>query len=121
MAKVFLDANVFIDLVEKRKPIDRKLLYTHFLYLSPLSVHLLAYLYKYRIPDERLVDIDKFFKLVPFDLGLTVKALGGPTVDFEDNVQLHSAVEAECDLFLTEDKRILSLKFFGKLKVVSNL
>lgn len=120
MARVFLDVNVFIDIVEKRRQIDKKLLHLNDLYLSPLSIHIISYLYKYKIPHERLANIDKFFKLVPFNLDLTIKALGGPTPDFEDNVQLHSAAEAECDYFLTSDKKLLNLKFFGKTQVVSN-
>lgn len=47
--------------------------------------------------------------------------LSGPTVDFEDNVQLHSAAEAECEIFLTEDKKLLKLGFFGKTHVVSQI
>ncbi len=121
MAKVFLDANIFIDLIEKRKTIDRKRLLTHALFLSPLSIHILTYLYKHKIPDERLVRIDKFIKLVPFNLGLTIKALGGPTVDFEDNVQLHSGIESECDLFLTNDKKLLDLGYFGIMRVADNI
>lgn len=121
MAKVFLDANVFIDLVEKRKPLDRKKLYTHSLYLSPLSIHILAYLYKYKVPDERFADIDRFFNLIPFDLKITIKALEGPTADLEDNIQLHSAAEAECDLFLTNDTKLLNIKFFGKMQILPDL
>lgn len=121
MAKVFLDANVFIDLVEKRKPLDRKKLYVHSLYLSPLSVHILTYLYKYKVPDERLANIDIFFHLIPFGLELTIKALGGPTADFEDNIHLHSAAEAECDFFLTADAKLLALKFFGKTRISSTI
>lgn len=121
MAKIFLDANVFISLVEKRKPVDRKLLLIHDLYLSPLSIHILTYLYKYKIPDKRLANIDKFFKLIPFNLELTIKALGGPTSDLEDNIQLHSAAEADCDMFLTSDKKLLNMKFFGKTKIVESL
>lgn len=121
MGNVFLDANIFIDLVEKRKPIDRKLLYTHTLHLSPLSIHILSYLYKYQIPDERLTNVDKFFKLIPIDAGLTIKALGGPTTDFEDNIQLHSAAETECDFFLTSDRKLLNMKFFGKTRILENL
>lgn len=121
MAKVFLDANVFIDLVEKRKSIDRKKLIVHALYLSPLSIHILTYLYKYRIPDERLADVDKFFKLIPLNTALTIKALNGPTSDFEDNIQLNSANEADCDFFLTSDIKLLKLKFFGKTEVKSAL
>lgn len=117
MAKVFLDANVFIDVIEERKIIDRRKLIIHTLYISPLSIHILTYLYKYSIPDDRLVNIDKFFKLVPFNQELTVKALSGPTTDFEDNVQLTSALIADCDFFLTSDRKILDLKFFGKVRI----
>lgn len=117
MAKVFLDANVFISLIEKRKPIDRKQLYIHSLYLSPLSIHILTYTYKYKIPDERLANIDKFFKLIPFNLELTIKASTGPTSDFEDNVQLISASTADCDVFLTNDEKLLKLNLFGKTRI----
>ncbi len=48
-------------------------------------------------------------------------AMGGPTTDLEDNIQLHSAAEAECDYFLTNDKQILNLKFFGKTRILYNL
>lgn len=121
MAKVFLDTNVFIDLVEKRKSIDRKQLITHALFLSPLSIHILTYLYKYRIPDKRLADVDKFFKLIPLSTRLTIKALNGPTSAFEDNIQLNSADEADCDIFLTNDAKLLKLKFFGKTELKSAL
>lgn len=121
MAKVFLDANVFIDLVEKRKSLDRKKLLTQALYLSPLSIHILTYLYKYHLPDERLADIDKFFKLIPLTSKLTAKAIKGPTPDFEDNVQLNSATEADCDIFLTSDLKLLKMKFFGKTEIKSKL
>jgi len=46
-------------------------------------------------------------------------ALEGPVDDLEDNIQLHSASEAECDVFLTNDKRLLGIKFFGKTKTTS--
>lgn len=121
MAKIFLDTNVFIDLVEKRKSIDRKKLLPHVLFISPLSIHILAYLYKYRMPDERLADVDKFFKLIPLNPNLTVKAIKGPTPDFEDNVQLNSVAEADCDIFLTGDTKLLKMKFFGKTEIRSSL
>lgn len=47
------------------------------------------------------------------------KALEGPTVDFEDNTQLHSAAEAECDYFLTNDEKLLKMKFFGKTRLTN--
>lgn len=121
MAKVYLDANFFVDLVEKRRQINRKQLIIHNLYISPLSIHILTYLYKYHLPDERLAKIDKFFKMIPINSKLTIKALSGPTFDFEDNVQLHSAAEVDCDIFLTSDKKLLNMRFFGKTKIQPDL
>lgn len=74
------------------------------------------------MPDEKLMNLlEESYNMVDFSREISNKALRGPTDDFEDNVQLHSAAQAECDLFLTEDKKLLTLKFFGKTRVVSDL
>lgn len=122
MAKVFLDANAFVDFVEERGNFDLKQLSGHSLFLSPLSIHIISYLYKYRIPEKKLDEkMRETFTLIPFDVTMTERALNGPMPDFEDNVQLHSAAEAECDLFLTSDEKLLKMKFFGKTRIVSIL
>lgn len=117
MARVFLDANILIDLVEERPNISQEDIRKHKLFISPLSVHILAYTYKYRMLEKRLKDIEKHFSIVSLDETITVKAIAGPTTDFEDNVQLHSAANADCDIFLTSDKKLLNLKFFGKPQI----
>lgn len=61
------------------------------------------------------------FQLVDFSEIIMEKALHGPTNDFEDNVQMHSSTQAECDIFLTEDKKLLDLIFFGKMRLNSTL
>ena len=121
MAKIFLDTNVFIDLIEGRADIKLDSLVGHRLYISPLSVHILNYIYKYSLPTKNLAKIDQFFSLVPFDKQVTTKALNGPSKDFEDNVQLHSCAHAECEIFLTQDKNLLEMKFFGKATIKSYL
>lgn len=121
MAKVFLDANIVIDLIEERKDINWKQLENHNLFITPLSIHILTYLYKYQIPEKKLLDLQEQIALVPLDKLIFDKALLGPTKDFEDNVQLHSAADAECDLFLTEDKKLLTLKFFGKTQIATTI
>ena len=118
MARVFLDANVYIDIIKGRKNIDLKELEGNDLFISPLSVHLLTYIFKYKIPDHELDVNREQFNLVPFSKNITLKALIGPTNDFEDNVQLHSAALSECDLFLTNDKELLAMKFFGKTQII---
>ena len=120
MAKIFLDTNFYIDIIKKRNDRDLESFQGHELFISPLSIHILAYVYKYKIPSIEL-DVNKeLFNLVSFDNTINENALIGPTNDFEDNVQLHSAAVAECDLFLTEDKELLDMKFFGKVKIINS-
>ena len=121
MAKIFRDANVFKNIVEKRKIPKRQSFLNHTLFISPLSIHILTYIYKYKVPDDRLKEPNGFFHLVSFDKEITIKALIGPTTDFEDNVQLHSAANTNCDIFLTSDRQLLNIKFFGKTVIASSL
>lgn len=121
MVDLFLDANFFISIVERRKDVDLKEFLSNKLFISVLSIHILTYLYKYRMPDKKLMNLlEESYNIVDFSRKISNGALQGPTDDFEDNVQLHSATQAECDLFLTEDKKLLSLKFFGKARMVNN-
>lgn len=121
MARIYLDANVVIDLAEERRGKTLGQFGGHNLFISPISLHILAYTYKYEIPDKKLTDSQKYFTIIPFDALITIKSFTGPTKDFEDNVQLHSAAAAECDFFLTEDKKLLSMKFFGKTQIIPQL
>ncbi len=121
MIRVFLDANILIDLVEKRGQITSRDLSTYQVYISPLTVYVLMYVTKRKIPYPKLEKISNQFIQVAFDKVIVMKALQGPTVDFEDNVQLQSAAEAECDLFLTNDQKLLDLKFFGKAQISSQV
>lgn len=121
MARVFLDANILIDLLEKRGQVSQESLNDHEVFVSPLSIHISAYITKRKIPNSELTAIMDDFTVTIFDEHICNKALQSPTTDFEDNVQLHSAAEAECDFFLTNDKQILNMKFFGKTKILKDL
>ncbi len=121
MARVFLDANIVIDLVGNRKDLSLNDFGGNKLFISPLSIHILSYSYKYKIPNDNLSNSRKYFTITPFDAFISTQALTGPTNDFEDNVQLHSAAHAECDIFLTSDKKLLAMKFFGKTRIASSL
>ena len=121
MAKVFLDTNILINFLEKQ---DQKLKFSlkgHKLFLSPLSIHISLYVIRQKIPYTRLSNIKDSFSFISFSKDIVDKALLGPTNDFEDNVQLHSAAAAECDFFLTSDKELLKTKFFGKVQIVDRL
>lgn len=73
------------------------------------------------IPEEKLFELPQIFTIVALDQIVVEKALHDPTSDFEDNVQLHSAAIAGCVFFLTRDKRLLSMKSFGMMRVVESL
>lgn len=120
MANIFLDTNQIFDLVV-RKPELGQTLVEHQVFYSPLSAHILCYTESVRIPSQGVIDILK--KLVCIDLNSKIlnQALLGPTTDLEDNIQLHSAVEADCDIFLTSDKKLLKTGYFGKVRLQSTI
>ncbi len=121
MAKVFLDTNIYIDVIKRRTDAQLEDFQDQDIFISPLSVHILTYTYKYKVPNNELDVNPEFFNIVNLDNDVVKNALLGPTDDFEDNVQLHSAAKAQCDLFLTKDKKLLNLKFFGKTKIIQDL
>lgn len=120
MARVFLDTNILIDIVkrarEKIKSLDESLIF-----ISPLSTHILFYSQKLNVPDEEIIQSQKSLGIIPLTKLILDKALQGPTSDLEDNIQLHSAAEAECDIFLTNDQKLLNMKFFGKTQILQSL
>lgn len=114
MARIFLDANKVINLVSKRGAESVDNFAGHQLVASPLSIHILCYISKKSLPDAELEEFVQKLNLVNINEDIVNRALKGPTPDFEDNIQLHSAAEVECDYFLTADKHLLNLKFFGR-------
>ena len=121
MARVFLDANYFIGLVNRTPETDTEILDKHVGFVSVLSCHILFYVNKINVPDTETNSFINDFNLIELSQHILDKALQGPTSDLEDNIQLHSAVEADCDIFLTNDKQLLKLKFFGKLQLKSSI
>lgn len=122
MAKVFLDTNYFIDAIH-RKPEKQILLslIDHVVYTSTLSFHIYCYTYKVKIPNRKVLAQRDKFQLVDFSGEILERALMGPTTDPEDNIQLHCAIAADCELFLTGDAKLLKLRFFGKTRIASSL
>jgi len=121
MARVFLDANYFIGLVNRTPETEVDILEGHKGYVSALSCHILCYVNKVKLPDKKIQSFAEDFLIVNLTDSMVQKAFGGPTIDMEDNIQLHSAAEAECDFFLTSDKKLLAMTYFGKTKIVSTL
>lgn len=122
MAKIFLDTNYFIDAIH-RQPEKQILenLKNQIVHVSPLSFHIYCYIFKIKIPDKNVLIQKEKFQIVELSENILEKALQGPTNDLEDNIQLHSAAEAECDFFLTEDQKLLNMRYFGKTQILSEL
>ena len=121
MKKIFFDANFFIDLIEGRSEIDIYQFKNQALFVSPLTVYIYFYVYKIKIADQKFLSFLDFFNIVDLNEEILRNALEGPTNDLEDNIQLHSASFSDCDLFLSSDKKLLKLKFFGKVKIQNKL
>ena len=121
MANIFLDANYFIGLVNRIPEIEIETLEGHRGFVSTLSCHLLFYINKEKVPNKKLGSFIDDFHLTALTPEIIETSLDGPTSDLEDNIQLHSAAEAECDYFLTLDQKLLSMKFFGKTKIADQI
>lgn len=119
MAKVFVDTNCFIGLTSRNPQIDSEHLDKHEGFVSILSCHILFYVNKIKIPDPEMNSFIEDFNVLSLDHKILQHALMGPTDDLEDNMQLHSAAKADVDFFLTFDKKLLEMKFFGKTQIIS--
>lgn len=118
MAKVFLDANYFIGLVNRAPEVSTDILDNHEGFITTLSCHILFYINKIKVPDIKTNSFIEDFNLIDLSESILDKALTSPTSDLEDNIQLHSAAEADCDIFLTLDEKLLRMKFFGKVQIL---
>ena len=121
MANIFLDTNVFFDIVYRKKTRLADMVIDHRLFISPLSCHIYFYTFKVSVPNSLFTEQIDRFNLIPLDAEILEKALEGPTADLEDNIQLHSAISAECDIFLTHDKTLVKMAFFGKTRITTSL
>ena len=120
MANIFLDTNFFFD-IASRKQEKAKMLLGHNVSISPLSPHIYCYAEKLRVPDKKFNSFLKNFSVENLTSKILGKALSGPTNDLEDNIQLHSTQKAKADYFLTTDKKLLKLGYFGKTKIAKSL
>ena len=121
MVKVFVDTNYFIGLVNRSVETDIEIIDEHQCFISALSCHILFYVNKVKVPDPKLNSFINDFNLIQLSLDVLNRALIGPTSDLEDNIQLHSSIEGDCNFFLTKDKDLLKLKFFGKMRIIDKI
>ena len=122
MARIFLDTNIFIDIIHRKPEKNiRESLVGHIVYISPLSIANFCYIYRIKTPNKIFSAQIRKFQRLALSATICEKALIGPTDDLEDNIQLHSAADAQCEYLLTEDKKLLNMKFFGDIQIQSKL
>lgn len=133
MKKVYLDTNIFIDILTDRKlesiSIDeiKPLLENSLVYMSTLSVHIAYYALKIK-PDSdietktrNLLDL---INLTPLDTEIVNRALNSFKTDFEDTLQYYSALSEECDYILTrdiKDFREIKKETPSEVEIITNL
>ena len=133
MNKIFLDANILIDILKLRNKegIEYKeaikLLNSSNIYMSVLSIHIAYYVLKIKPKSKLSNGINDFcnaINILPLSENITSQAMVIGYKDFEDTLQYITAIDNGCDFFLTRDmkdftelKKILS----NKIKIVSSL
>lgn len=120
MASIFLDTNYFFEIFEKDKEKISDLEGNN-VYASPLSYHIFSYTKRLKTPNQPLINSLGTISPVSLNEVVLSRSLLGPTHDLEDNIQLQSAAESGCDLFLTHDKNLLKLGYFGKTKITDRV
>ena len=111
--KIFVDTNIFLDLILKRENFDKALLIFNAvekqLFMGViLDITILNIDY---IANKQIQDVKEFLNLINMKFEVTgatnnmiEKALKIDNKDLEDNLQYIAALESHCDLIITNDK-----------------
>lgn len=136
--KIFLDANICLDLLDSKRQTARKSIEWYMqnkdseeieFYFSSDFITTFYYILtqkrKYN-PKDVIATIDALsFEIIPFYLSHSDFILAkesfidGIFDDFEDLMILHSAVRLGCDSFVSNDKALLNLKEFEGVEIFS--
>ena len=129
MMKVFIDTNIFLDILCKREQfvddalgifdmaVDDKIE----LLISDLSIANIKYITRKEIPAEKFYDLILAFRpvftIVPLGAGVVDSALSLKANDFEDALQYFSAVQASADCLVTRNIKDYG---FAKMEVLDS-
>lgn len=110
--KVFIDTNILLEVIFVRNnyKICRKLILDNYKksYISALSIHICNYfIEKYKLNLEDYKEFFNSFEIVTLDAKLLELAYQNHNKDFEDSIQISSAISAKCDKFITLDQKLL--------------
>lgn len=133
MKKVFLDTNVFIDILSKRstsiltKDELSYLIDNYQIYISALTVHITYYVGKIKPGSDKHESMKKLLKLtniIPLSEDIINLSINNFHTDFEDTLQYYSALDSSCDYILTRDKKDfpkIKKSIPSKIQVISSL
>ena len=119
MKKIFIDTNIFLDLILKRKDYREAIIIFNAVaedifqgYLLDITILNIDYVAIKQVKDIRefLYTINQNFTVVGATNRLINQALDIQNNDLEDNLQYISAKENRCDLIITNDKNFYSQK-----------
>jgi predicted nucleic acid-binding protein len=120
MANIFWDTNILLRLMEDDLPSGSKAkLNKHASYISVLSIHIAAYVHKIKMPSDRFNNLLNHFTILSLTNAVINQSLQKPTTDFEDNIQLNTALKNNIQTFVTLDKELLKIKSYRGMKIVS--
>jgi len=117
MKKIFLDANVLVDLIEDRQlevtgvSNVKKLFPNTKLCISALSVHIAFYTLHIKPKTKKIERVNrllKYLKILPLTDTIVRPATKQNFHDFEDILQYFTAIYEDCDYILTRDKKDFS-------------
>lgn len=120
MKKIFLDTNIFIDIIAERDldniSISKLAPYLEKskIYISALSVHITYYSLKIKSNSREHEEIKNFLNIlniVPLTDKIIDKSINTFSKDFEDTLQYYSALDSDCNYIFTRD-----IKDFIKIK-----
>ena len=122
--KIFIDTNIFLDLILKRKYYKEAMLIFNGIeqnrftgYIADITILNIDYIAKKQVQDIRefLNVVNKTFVISGATNSMIKKALEIKNNDLEDNIQYLIAKEQNCKLIITNDKKFINkdLKVIG--------
>lgn len=110
-SKVFIDTNILLEIifVRNKYKLCRKIILDNYkkLYISALSVHICNYfIEKYNLGIEEYKQFFNNFETINLDTKVLELAYQNYTQDFEDSIQVASAINKKCTKFITLDKKL---------------
>jgi predicted nucleic acid-binding protein len=123
MKKLYLDTNIFIDILIDRdlENLSLKMITPYLensqVYMSVLSVHITYYSLRVKgdSPEHEMIKrLLSLINIIPLDPSIMRESLNNFKTDFEDTLQYFSALSEECDYIVTKD-----IKDFTKIQKTS--